>query len=130
MIKSDFRELYQFVNNWEKHVDDFGKFLEDFFLEQVREVIAGTRERTPIDTGDLQAAWKIVGIRRSGGDLEVEIANMQPYASFVEFGARNVNGSWRDGRFMFAISLDEVMKKMPDNYHEDFKAWLTKNGLA
>ena len=56
------------------------------------ELIAGrvceaVRERTPVQTGRLQAGWKVV---RTGEQGERAVENDVPYARFVEYGTVNM----------------------------------------
>jgi len=128
--EADFSELEKFFKNWQDAYSDFEDFLKKFLLEQGLRVIAKTKPRTPVDTGALRNMWMVGEVRIVGQDFEVELINSMDYASFVEFGARNVNGSWRDGRFMFTISIDEVQRAMPARFDKAFKAYLQSKGAT
>lgn len=130
MAEFDFSEFERFAENWERSVNQFEPFLKQFLLETAQRVIAKTKPRTPVDTGALRALWDIGEIRGSGANIEVEIVNPADYASFVEYGARNVNGSWREGRFMLTLSLDEIQRQMPERFHKQFRQWLINRGMA
>lgn len=124
----DFSQFEKFAENWQKMDDNFDEFLKKFLLEMANRLLAKVKPRTPVDTGAMRAMWQIGEIRASGRDLEVEILNGMEYASFVEYGARNVNGTWRDGRFMLTISIDEVQKALPARFDKAFRAFLQGAG--
>lgn len=128
--EADFSELEKFFENWTNAYNDFDTFLKNFLLEQGLRVIAKTKPRTPVDTGSLRNMWSVGEVKASGQNLEVELINSMEYSSFVEFGARNVNGSWREGRFMLTISMDEVNRQMPARFDKAFKAYLQSKGAT
>lgn len=56
-------------------------------IRQVAEnVAADARSRTPVESGDLKAGWKVEPGRAEGVWL---VLNDVPYARFVEYGTRN-----------------------------------------
>jgi len=128
--EADFSQLERFFQNFNDAYKDFDEFLKKFLLEQALRVLAKTKPRTPVDTGALRASWQVGEVRVVGNDLEVEIINSQEYASFNEYGARNVDGSWRDGRFMLTISMDEVRAQMPLRFDKALKAYLQSKGAV
>lgn len=153
--EADFSELERFFKNFNDAYSDFDEFLKKFLLEQALRAIAKIKPRTPVDTGAMRAMWgvgsqslvvrtntgtglvevdpersQVASIDVVGDTFEVWIWNGMDYASFVEFGARNVDGSWRDGYFMMTISIDEVQRQMPARFDKAFKRYLQSKGAA
>lgn len=129
-IKTDFSQLKKFTQSWIHASKEFEIFLEKFLIDMALEAMAEIKLRTPVDTGALLESWKLGEIKRSNRAVEIELINNQEYASFVEYGHETVNGGWVDGRLMMTIGIDEIQKKMPARFHEQFKAWLVENGMA
>ena len=109
---------------------DFDEFLKKFILEMAFRVIAKTKQKTPRITSALVNSWQVGEIKFSGQNLEVEILNGMEYASMVEFGARNVNGTWREGRFMLTISIDEISNQMPLRFEKAWKQFMADKGVG
>lgn len=153
--EADFSELEKFFKNWQDAYNDFDTFLKQFLLEMALRAIAKIKPKTPVDTGALRNMWgvgsqeivlraakeegkveidpersTIASIDVIGNNFEVVIWNGMDYASFVEFGARNVDGSWRDGFFMMTVSIDEVQRQMPARFDKAFKAYLQSKGAT
>lgn len=152
--EADFSELEKFFKNWQDAYKDFDEFLKKFLLEMALRAIAKIKPKTPVDTGALRNMWgigsqeivlraatestveidpersTIASIDVIGNNFEVVIWNGMDYASFVEFGARNVDGSWRDGYFMMTISISEVERAMPARFDKAFKSYLQAKGAA
>lgn len=48
-------------------------------------LLASLRQKTPVDTGRLRAAWEVIPDARR---VRLTIRNATPYAGYVEFGTR------------------------------------------
>ena len=155
MSEFEFNEFEQFVDNWNAVYRDFEEFFKTFLLEQAMRVIAKVKPNTPVDTGAMRAMWGIgsqelvvrtatgsglieVDPERSGiasidvvGDnLEVAIWNGMDYASFIEYGARNLDGSWREGIFILTIAVDLINRQMPARFDRAWKQFLMQRGVS
>ena len=132
----EFRDLAEGVKKLEKGTS---KFIEDFLTEMALRALRSVKKRTPVDTGDLRAAWYLSGVARRGDTVMINIINPKLYASWVEYGhwqkpGRFIPGSflgdkfeyipgypfgmvlsnpWVDGRFMLTISIQEIERQMP-----------------
>lgn len=54
---------------------------------QLGEVLLGeTKQRTPVDMGDLRAKWAAMPVERIGQRYIIRITNPAEYAAYVEFG--------------------------------------------
>ena len=65
-----------------------------------------------------------------GNNLEVVIWNASDYASFIEYGHRRVDGSWREGHFMMTIGIAEVQRQMPARFEKALKEYLARKGAV
>ena len=139
----DYREFEKLADSVKKMEKDGRKFIEDFLVEMALRVMAKTKKRTPVDTGDLRNKWYLSGVAWGGNDVMINIVNSALYASFVEYGhwqqvGRFVPGHWEgagddarfiyepgaeegmiltdpwvDGRFMATLSIQEIEREMP-----------------
>ena len=152
----DFSQYAKWVNQIGVAKEDFELFLKQFLLEMAQRVVARGKPRTPVDTGFLRNSWYIgsqnieqyetdevneetghkkyaidetksdissIGI--IGKTLYVEIGLGAEYASAVEFG----HGSYI-GRYMLAISIDEIQQQIPKRFDKEFKTFIKKYGVA
>jgi len=149
----DFSQLEQFFQNFNNAYNDFEDFLKKFLLEMALRAIAKIKQRTPVDTGALRAMWgigsqnlvirtntgtgmveidperaQVASIDVVGDSFEVMIWNGMDYASFIEFGARNVDGSWREGFFMMTVSVDEAQRQIPSRFDKAFLQYMKSKG--
>lgn len=129
----EFDDLENYYDEVVKATNGFDDFLKDFLIEMANRLIAETKKRTPVITGDLRRAWKLGDIIGSGTNISVEIKNGMEYATEVEYGHRLVkNGmeiGWVDGRFMLTISIDRIRKQIPLRYKIQFEQFLHQRGL-
>lgn len=151
---ADFSQFEKFAKAWQAVDKDFDVFLRRFLLEMALRAIAKIKPKTPEDTGALRNMWgvgsqeivlraateskveidpersTIASVDVVGDNFEVVIWNGMDYASFIEFGARNVDGSWRDGFFMMTVSIDEVQRQMPARFDKAFKQYIVSKGAV
>ena len=113
--------------------DSLAYFLRGFMVEMAERVIAKTKPRTPIDTGDLRRAWVLGDVHRDGNNISVEILNGMEYATFIEYGHRIVSNGievgWYDGRFMLTISINEIRNQIPMRFAKEWTIFCKKWGL-
>lgn len=111
----------------------FDEWLTNFMLEQGQRFISQVKPRTPVDTGDLRAHWKIEGVTRQGDELHVWFVNIMHYATHVEYGhappymsgiITEGQPGWVEGFFMMTVSLDIVQRKLPARFEKEFKQFL------
>jgi len=131
--------LEQFLKNNISAFEEFRDWLEKFFLREANRALGEIIERhnqiyaatgKTVDTGAMRESWYVGEVTISGDALEVKLGNSQAYASFIEFGARNVNGSWRDGYFIMTIPIDRIQRQLPERFNRDFKAYLQSKGAV
>ena len=48
--------------------------------------VTETKERTPVDMGDLRAKWAAMPVEKKGDKYIIKITNPAEYAAYVEFG--------------------------------------------
>lgn len=144
-VKADLSEFRQWQLDLEASWLTFeDEFLTKFLLERAREVIERVKPRTPKRTGDLQRAWRLgdeifyyernIGveiINDAEHHLEAEYGeNLSgEYASFIEYGYKQKDGTHYEGRFMLTITLDEVRNSMPSLFLADFEKWVKAHNI-
>lgn len=125
----DFKQFEEYANNLPKQFE-IQNFLYQFLGRIGLRVIAKVKPRTPVITGNLKGAWDIGKIIADGNEFSVEIINSMEYASYVEYGAANRDGSWRKGRFMLTISIDEIRQQLPARFEKEFNQFLKNKGIG
>lgn len=137
--EADFAQLEKFMKSWQDAFSDFDDFLKKFLLEMAFRWQAKTKTRhqfvysqtgKTIDTAAMINSWFVGEIAVRGSNFEVAIGNSQNYSSFIEFGARNVDGSWREGFFIMTIPIDEVQSEMPTRFDAAFRQYLQSKGAV
>ena len=88
------------------------------------------KEKTPRQTGRLQGAWEVGGIRKSGEDYVIDVYNNVEYAEAVEWGHRQTPGRYVPalgkrlkvktvkGAHMMELSLQELDAVLPGYLQE------------
>ena len=144
-VKADLREFKQWQLDLESSWLTFeDEFLTKFLLERAREVIERVKPRTPVKTGNLRRSWRIgdkifyyernIGveiINDAYHELEAEYGkgNSEYYASLIEYGYKQKDGTHYEGRFMLTITLDEVRNSMPSLFLADFEKWVKAHNI-
>lgn len=82
MIRVDTRQLQQVVKSLQKNSK---ASLNGLALEVAEHLAQEAKQRTPVDTGALRAAWQAA----ETGHLTAVAKNNVAYASFVEFDTRH-----------------------------------------
>lgn len=84
-----------------------------------------TMKRTPSNTGTLRRGWTLGEIRKENGAYIIEVINPVKYASYVEYGHRTrSHKGWVTGRFMLALSEEDVEKLAPQLLEQKLKKLL------
>jgi hypothetical protein len=120
MSSMDFKDFEKFTLDF-KNTDKETKKLADEFLElQADKFLNIVRPRTPSKSGTLRKEWfKAKGLRKK------RIINPMEYASYVEYGTKNEDGSERmEPRYMMTQTEYDVEREMKGDW-EQF--WKSKN---
>lgn len=94
-IRFDISGLEQFTKNFQQFANGLDKFVRNFLLEQANIVLANTKAKTPVKTGDLRNRWELTNVTKKGNNYEIQVFNTLYYASYIEDGHRQ-----RVGRFV------------------------------
>lgn len=142
----DYKEYVNWCKKLEITIDSFQVWLKKFLLQQAQRVVALGKPRTPVDTGFLRNSWyigsqnieqdvqngkatinweksDIADISVVGNELQVVIGLSAEYASFIEYGHRSY-----EGKYMLAISIDEVQRQLPARFNKEWLAFLKSGG--
>ncbi|CEK34297.1 phage protein,Bacteriophage protein of unknown function (DUF646) [[Clostridium] sordellii] len=130
-MRADFRELENFTKNIQKASIEFNKFIFGFLTKNAMDVLAKTKSRTPVDTGELRRNWEVTRIYRKGDELVVYLYNSKDYASYVENGhtTRDRQG-WVEGYYMAKISIEEVERNIPKRFDREFIKFMASLGVS
>lgn len=124
---NDFVEYAEKFKGLEK---EFELFLKKWMTQQASNLVVRTKEKTPVDTGNLRNSWYFENYKRSGNKAQIEINNSADYASFIEFGTpARPNWKWADGAHMLTKSLFEIEQTMPNDFDKAFTEFLKSKGL-
>jgi len=157
-VESDFSELEAFCNRWKSTFegDGFTNFIKQFLLDMANKVVGIIKSNPnhPVDTGAMRAMWgigsqkmsitvsgtgmievdpesaQVTDINVVGENLEVVIWNGMDYSSFIEYGARNRDGTWREGFFVMTFAIDDVQQQIPIRWEAAFSEFILSHGLA
>lgn len=143
-FKADLREFRQWQLDLETSWQTFeNEFLTKFLLKRAEELIEKTKDKTPVKTGDLQRAWRTGDLHYWERNIGVEIINdarhklesvygkglSDEYASLIEYGYTQKDGTKYQGWFMLTISLDEVRYSMPQQFIPAFEKWVKERNI-
>lgn len=131
----EYHEMSKYVKDFQRVGEkEWKDFLKGFLAEMAQRILAKTKEKTPVDTGNLRSSWQVGEPYFSGKDLCCEIKNGAEYASFVEYGHRIVRGGteigWHEGRFMLRISTEEIRRQMPLRFAKEFAQFCKEHGVG
>lgn len=104
---------------------DYDTFIKQQAMQLALRLIALTKEKTPVDTGNLRRNWNMGTVEKVGNEYIVTVSNNVDYASFVEYGHRNKNHTrWVRGRYMLTISENELKEAAPGIIQRRMEAFL------
>lgn len=127
----DHKEFKEMFNNYSSVANDLEAFLIDFLIENARWLKGQTKERTPVDSGNLRRKWHVSrAYKLSNGNYGFILMNDEDYASFVENGhtTRNRKG-WVDGYYMATISITKLEERWPRRFDKEFVVFLASHGV-
>lgn len=107
------------VSGLERLRDRIGRINHDEFIKQqamqlALRLIALTKDKTPVDTGNLRRNWAMGSVEKLENEYVVTVLNNVDYASLVEYGHRNRNHTgWVRGRYMLTMSENELKEQAP-----------------
>ncbi|MDO4301253.1 MAG: HK97 gp10 family phage protein [Clostridia bacterium] len=127
MGNCDFSELRKFAKHLEKQEAKAKAMIERCINDLVAEMLARTKDRTPVDSGDLRRAWTVSSIKRIGKYYKIVISNNLEYGAYVEYGHRTSNHKgWVPGKFMMTVSAKEIDSLAPAVIERRIKAFLNQ----
>ena len=126
----DMKDFVKYVENFKELEQEFDAFLKKWITKQGGILIGKTKERTPVDTGNLRNSWSLGNYQRNGATAQIGINNSADYASHVEYGTpKRPNWKWANGAQMLTKSLYEMEQSMPVDFDTAFTAFLQEKGL-
>jgi len=124
------RDFEKYIKEFKELNSEFETFLKNWITKQGAILITKTKERTPVDTGNLRNSWFSGKYKREQNKAQIEINNSAEYASFVEYGTpKRPNWKWADGAKMLTKSLYEMEQSMPIDFDKAFTEFLKSKGL-
>lgn len=95
-------------DGWDKPLTDWMDVVEKYTNDEIHRMTTGAfesiKEKTPVDSGRLQAAW-FVKEMMSQGIISTEIINEEEYVIFIEYGNSKVAG-----RYMVETTLNQLIE--------------------
>lgn len=146
-ITVDTSEYRQWLKNLEKAKDNLNdEMFKNLLLRLAEEILAKTKKRTPVRTGNLRNSWQLGRIMTYGNIIGIEIINdayhegsyyellygkenTGNYASQIEYGFNFPDGRHYEGRFMLTISMNEVRARIPREFNAAFTRWARAKGI-
>lgn len=126
----DMKDFIEYTENFKELQQEFDNFLKNWVTKQGNILITKTKERTPVDTGNLRNSWDLGKYERQGATATIEVNNNAEYASFVEYGTpKRPNWKWGTGAHMLTKSLYEMDESMPIDFDKAFTAFLKEKGI-
>ena len=126
----DMKDFIKYVENFKEMEKEFEAFLKNWIIKQGDKLIANTKARTPVDTGNLRNSWSLGDYQRDGRTASIGINNSAEYASIIEYGTpKRPNWKWAGGAHMLTISMNEILRDMPDLFDKAFSEFLKSKGL-
>lgn len=124
-LEFDFKEVKAMRDNLRRMESAFPEFISDCLRRLAQRLYVNVLNRTPVDTGLLRKSWKVGAVVKVGSSYAVTIYNIQPYASFVEFGHRTKGGgSFVRGRFFLTLTEKEIERMIPQFLDEYVRRFL------
>jgi len=109
MIRVDVSQIKQTAKQIRKHAP---KALTGLALKTAEHLAAEATDRTPVDTGLMQASWEV----QETGHLTAITQNPTHYAKFVEFGTR-----FMEARKFMTTAIAETEEALPKIVTEHLK---------
>ncbi|AJA42660.1 tail protein (endogenous virus) [Clostridium phage phiCT9441A] len=121
----DYSDFKNMAKRFNKALDErvIERWIKEFLLQMAFRAERKIKKRTPVGVypevsgktgGNLRRNWQVGSIEKHGDSYVVEIFNNTEYASYVEYGHRTRDHKgWVEGRFMAAISMQEIERQLP-----------------
>ena len=98
---------------------NFNKDLQKLVEEYGGKILRGTKQKTPVDSGQLRRSWQL-----EKGNLYVKIYNNTEYGIYVEYGHRTRGGkSYVEGVYMLKTTFEKQVKKFESDLEKLFKKY-------
>ncbi len=152
----DYRQLERLQQRMERlQQADFDTFCKNTAKDLAKRLLRRVKQLTPVGVipeyatekakeeywsgytgGTLRNSWQVGAITKTGDTYEIEIINPKEYASYVEYGHRQLPGrfvpalgkqlknGWSKGRFMLTISEQELQVQAPAIIERKLRSYL------
>lgn len=126
----DMKDFIEYSKNFKDLKKEFKAWLKGWMLKQGNLLIAATKARTPVDTGNLRNSWYLKNdVQVQGNSASVKFGNSAEYASIIEYGTpARPSWKWAGGAHMMTISMAELEQRMPDAFDRAFTEFLKEKG--
>ena len=121
-----YKSLHAYIDAIDETIKNVPEYLTEKLHKHADDLVRETRQRTPVDTGNLRDSWKRSGVLREGDTYKVSITNdaRNPkygteYATYVEYGHNSTSGNWVPGRFMLTESQEEERVRLQEDLEKD-----------
>lgn len=113
-IEIDISELENFKNELETYAKNIQPVIKETTRNAALLLYREIVKLTPVDTGNLRAAWTIEGTVafRNGNTYELTLSNNVTYGWYVNYGHRLKNGRWWEGKHFVETSEQLVKDEM------------------
>ena len=109
----DFRELKKLQKRLKQAQNQVPELMKQIVDEISNEFLQNVIQRTPTTNNNkLKNNWKKRVVANENGTYTVEVYNDLEYASLVEYGSKNDNNGWNEGKFMMTITSQMIQRKM------------------
>lgn len=127
----DMNDFIEYSKNFKNLKKEFKAWLKGWMLKQGNQLIAATKARTPIDTGNLRNSWYLKNdVQIQGNMASINFGNSAEYASIIEYGTpKRPSWKWANGAHMMTISMAELEQRMPDAFDRAFEQFLKEKGI-
>lgn len=115
-------DISEYIKKMQTLENDLDDYYQQFLLNESVKVLNIAKLRTPVDTGTLRASWEIGKYNNS--DKSITIRNPTQYASFIEYGTRNIKPF-----NMITGALNELNFKINEKFNTSFNKFLKEKGL-
>lgn len=109
----DFRELQELQRRLKQAQSQVPALMQEIVDEISNEFLQEVIQRTPATNNNkLKNNWKKRVVANKNGTYTVEVYNDLEYASSVEYGSRNADNGWNEGKFMMTITSQMIQQRM------------------
>ena len=109
----DFRDLKKLQKRLKQAQNQVPELMQQIVDEISNEFLQNVIQRTPTTNNNkLKNNWKKRVVANENGTYTVEVYNDLEYASLVEYGSKNGNNGWNEGKFMMTITSQMIQRRM------------------